>query len=490
VRSSIVAGAMSSEILGLCLLALAFASFLVESWEVQPHIDDAYISYRYAANWAAGNGLVFNPGEYVEGYTNPLWVLLIGIGLSSGLEAKLAGHILGLASGGAAMAGGYLLARALLPLSARALAGLVPLLLLASAGFVRWSTSGLETALFAACIAFALTALVHERRGWCCFALVLTTFARPEGVLLAAVVLAFALHGRWRDARAWGPALVYGAAVAAHYLFRFAYYGSWLPNTFHAKVGITPASMGFAYVGEFLSDGAAFLLLPAAFAAFALERTRAAAAFLVLFTSYVVYVGGDILGESRFLVPILPTLAALAVSGMAQGFERSVRLGAVGALLIATCGGWLVLGPSDASTGSKRRFVLAQARLDDAQFERRGRSRASVLRERGDDEVLVAAAAIGSLAYYSQARILDILGLVDPVIARSPAPSDPDHALAGHARSDPSYVLSREPDYILIRRRNKQGVARLRAIRDLWAHPDFEDQYRWDPKVSGYRRLR
>ena len=42
-------------------------------------IDDAFISFpsRYAQNLAAGNGLVFNVGERVEGYTNFLWVILL-----------------------------------------------------------------------------------------------------------------------------------------------------------------------------------------------------------------------------------------------------------------------------------------------------------------------------------------------------------------------------------------------------------------------------
>ena len=39
--------------------------------------DDAFISFRYAANLAEGNGLVFNPGEYVMGYSNFLWVVLL-----------------------------------------------------------------------------------------------------------------------------------------------------------------------------------------------------------------------------------------------------------------------------------------------------------------------------------------------------------------------------------------------------------------------------
>ncbi len=37
--------------------------------------DDAFISFRYARNLLEGHGLVFNPGEYVEGYSNFLWVL-------------------------------------------------------------------------------------------------------------------------------------------------------------------------------------------------------------------------------------------------------------------------------------------------------------------------------------------------------------------------------------------------------------------------------
>src|SRR5947209_11278330 len=39
--------------------------------------DDAYISYRYSQHLASGQGLVFNPGERVEGFSNLLYVLLL-----------------------------------------------------------------------------------------------------------------------------------------------------------------------------------------------------------------------------------------------------------------------------------------------------------------------------------------------------------------------------------------------------------------------------
>ena len=32
--------------------------------------DDAFISFRYVRNLLEGHGLVFNPGERVEGYSN------------------------------------------------------------------------------------------------------------------------------------------------------------------------------------------------------------------------------------------------------------------------------------------------------------------------------------------------------------------------------------------------------------------------------------
>jgi len=39
--------------------------------------DDSFISFRYAWNLVHGRGLVYNAGEYVEGYTNLLWTLLL-----------------------------------------------------------------------------------------------------------------------------------------------------------------------------------------------------------------------------------------------------------------------------------------------------------------------------------------------------------------------------------------------------------------------------
>ena len=42
-------------------------------------LDDAYITFRYARNLTRGLGLVYNPGEYVKGYSNTFYTFLITI---------------------------------------------------------------------------------------------------------------------------------------------------------------------------------------------------------------------------------------------------------------------------------------------------------------------------------------------------------------------------------------------------------------------------
>src|SRR4028118_1360069 len=64
-------------------------------------IDDAMISMRYAWNLSHGSGLVWNPGEYVEGYTNPLMTLLMSLPslVLDKVNAVLAVQVVGVAFG-------------------------------------------------------------------------------------------------------------------------------------------------------------------------------------------------------------------------------------------------------------------------------------------------------------------------------------------------------------------------------------------------------
>lgn len=69
--------------LGFSLWALVFihkTSFVTDSGvRFFCLFDDAMVSMRYAWNLSHGHGLVWNPGERVEGYTNPLMTLMMAV---------------------------------------------------------------------------------------------------------------------------------------------------------------------------------------------------------------------------------------------------------------------------------------------------------------------------------------------------------------------------------------------------------------------------
>ena len=146
----------------------------------------------------------------------------------------------------------------------------------------------------------------------------------------------------------------------------------------------------------------------------------------------------------------------------------------------------------EAVAKSPRIGQIARQREEDAKNERLGKRRAQVLLEREEPIALVATGAIGSFGYHSQLPILDILGLVDATIARTDQPPGKERfGLPGHQRSNPDYVFSRKPDYILIGRRGKQRLGDfVTAPGDIRTHPDLDRYYEWDAEVRGYRRVR
>ncbi len=529
---------MRRELAFAALVCAAAALFLAEAREPRPPIDDAFISYRYARNLVAGQGLVYNPGEYVEGYTNLLWTLLVAAGVALGGRAPDVGFALGLASGVLALLATAGYARCLLEVRQRWLAGLAPLLLLAAPVFSRWATSGLETPLFVALVAAALWAFARDRVGLASAGAFLATLCRPDGVLLAAALLGLHLAPRWREPRAWRAPLAYTALLVGLTLFRLLYYGSPLPNTFYAKVGGLPLQLGVLHVLDFLGSGVWLLLPPAALALLRDARARPGALYAALVVAYVVAIGGDAF-RWRFLLPVLPWLASAAVSGTLVLFAASPWAGAaavlclvasvcrqsLGELPIAVLAGsallaaglvaalrmrgvaarWIAALPAlllaaalatpslrgallAGARESERARYLAQVREIDRAIAAGGRLAAGALLARGEPSPLIAAGAIGALGYYSRLPILDIYGLVDATIARSRGDAQ-GRVVPGHTRSNADYVLGRRPDYIFIRQRAAALASGTpQAIRDLWQHPDLERLYVWDEGVSAYRR--
>jgi arabinofuranosyltransferase len=111
--------------------------------------DDAYISYRYVANYLNGHGLVYNIGERIEGITNFGWtVFMMFLGVL-GADYIWWSKVLGVLFGAGVIVVAFSLGEKLFGREGWPYTAVATLLLGANQSLAYWSTSGLETAAFA-----------------------------------------------------------------------------------------------------------------------------------------------------------------------------------------------------------------------------------------------------------------------------------------------------------------------------------------------------
>ena len=300
--------------------------------------DDAFISFRYVRNLLEGYGLVFNPGEYVEGYTNFLWILeLVALWGLFGLRPEQAAPWLSVAyTVGTLAALWWWIARSPSRHDRSFVAWMALGLLCSSATFAVWTSGGgLETRQFTCFIVVAVVCLaVHGSNRWGLLAASLSLAAaaltRPEGLLLAACCFGWfaaqrIIVDRKLDWRA-GITLVapFAVLVTAHFLFRYGYYGDFLPNTYYAKHIRPWYESGFRYLWAAALETGLYLLLPLTFVALRVRwqehRDGIYALVLLCITAHMYYllrIGGDHF-EYRPLDFYWPLLALPAAEGLAH----------------------------------------------------------------------------------------------------------------------------------------------------------------------------
>ncbi|MCA8958427.1 MAG: hypothetical protein KDC87_20280, partial [Planctomycetes bacterium] len=389
-----------------------------------------FISFRYAKNLVDGLGLVFNAGEHVEGYTNFLWVMILAGGMWAGFDPIVLGQWLGI---------GFFFATVLLLWRAAP----TPLPIAAVGLALHWhsglfASCGLETAMFTFLVTSGLVVLMRAVRPTE-FALagslwIAATMTRPDGALFYALGAGFVtvLAVAGRSVRCW---LAYAAPFVCGYLpyflWKLAYYGYPLPNTFYAKsASEANVQQGLYYLRLYLQ--CYYVLLPALLIpVWCLLRCRPRAmlqvgacrrALLLLFCTlpflaYVVWVGGDFM-FARFCLPVTPALfLALQLPMRAAGPPRRVDW-VVAALLVA--GSLLPAYPAQAIKVGNPRFVGEERDHYPAWYVEANRILGRRLAElfAGSDLRLAIGGGQAMLAYYSEAPyVLELHGLTDEFIA-------------------------------------------------------------------------
>lgn len=427
--------------------------------------DDAMISLRYAWNLAHGQGLVFNPGERVEGFTNLLTTLSMSVpaALLDRSRAVLAVQLMGLATMVGVGWTAWLLGRRWGGAGA-GVAAMAATFAYYPLSF--WTLMGMETGLVTLLVTLGAVRVLGrgaDPRPDLVLALVggALPLARPDGVVPAAVLLALrawalrGVAGRTRAIAVEAAPLV--LALAAVTAFRVAYYGSWVPNTYVLKVAGVPLGhrlvTGARFVGGFLADAWPWMLL-AAIGWWRGEPTarRAAAAVCASLVAYTVWTGGDPWPYWRMLCPLVPLLGALAWTGarvvasrLAPAAASTRSEGAFAAAAFV-----LVLAAANRPYAAE---VILRAPAFTVEANRANVADARVLAVICRPDATVGVAWAGALPYYTGLRAIDFLGKTDPHVARRPPdlaftlPGVP--AAMGHNKYDLAYSIGQlRPDVV------------------------------------------
>ncbi|MGH9381411.1 MAG: hypothetical protein ACRD2Z_12455 [Thermoanaerobaculia bacterium] len=303
-------------------------------------IDDSFVYFRFVDNALyAGRGLVYNAGEYVEGFSSPLWMLTLLVARAVGSGWWLAVRVLGVLS---CVAFWALLVRVNRHVAPQGVAPFsLPLLLLATNYAVLcYFTSGVETPLVQVMAAVFALVVFRPQDRWPQLAAGLGPLVRPE---LAVPWLLLVAWCGWRTRRVpWALLLSTLLTTGTWIALRIWYYAELLPNTFYLK-NVNLLRQGVVYLLDTANAYGLHWLLGAAATGFGLlawsDRAAARRGFarpplhlperVVLIclaasvTAFVVKIGGDSRHYRYLAFPVC--LAVAATAGLPEHLVARIR---------------------------------------------------------------------------------------------------------------------------------------------------------------------
>ena len=462
--------------------------------------DDAFTSLRYVQNFVDGNGLVFNIGERVEGYTNFLWVLLLSAvsilahalnpNLNLVLSLPFTAQFLSTLCGIPLLAITYLLAKKIIAknftgsIISSLLALSAPAMVLFSTPFIYWSVSGMETPLFVSLtllsIYYFLDFETRGKRYAFVVVSVLNSFLRPEGMFFFGLLIGFKyivtvlaadefkLAKKLKagfDVLLKTSLIIYAVPVLAYIVFRLVYYGYPFPNTFYAKTEFTTQffTRGWNYYLSFLEE---YLLFGFFYIPVLVQLLRSKTnskenvliGLTLVYTLTIIIIGGDVLPVNRFFLTIMPLLFILFISSSVELIEEFLKRKLI---VIAKYSMVIILIGYSVFNYSSNLPLMMEKRAYETGLVSKMKIYAVLLKEKKIKVMSkskiktasVAVSTIGAFSFYSGARVIDLVGLTDEYIAHNPKEVEGiDEELPviwKECHYNAGYVLSEKPDYII-----------------------------------------
>lgn len=448
--------------------------------------DDSFITFRFVKNFTDGNGLVFNIGERVEGYTCFLWVMILSLVKKAGFDFISASQTLGIISSVLALWFTYLISAKIFPKGKDSFYNtafsLIAVILVASNGsFAYWTLSGMETGLFGFLITAGVYLYLKENKAGSSHnfsvplssvVFLLAALTRPEGNLIFAITVLHKIIITVKSKSIVGESKVkllvsgnnfkwlglYLIPALIFMAWRYSYYGYLLPNTFYAKTGSSWEyyQAGLDYFWGFVKSYGGY----GALVALTLLTLRNKERFyenlyllmiFFIFSVYVIFVGGDVLRPNRFFIPVLPVFYILVQEGLSQLItiiDRKKTL-AYGAILgLAFTFAFSYYTYKNEYEQIKRYSELEKGLVEKMRIAGEWLKNKQILTGR---PLVTAATTIGAISYYSEVTLIDMLGLTDKEIAHNPKPIPEisSKEVGWRERNyNVEYVLSRKPDYI------------------------------------------
>ncbi len=456
--------------------SLALAAIILRVIPGLRIIDDAYITYRYAANVAGGVGFVYNPGEYVLGTTTPLYTLLLAI-LSLPFKPEAIPQIsviVNTLSDGIGVGLLYLIGKTLMKNELPGL--LLGLLWAAAPKSVTFAIGGMETSFYIMLMLGAFAAWLLDRTSLSAALTGLATLTRPDALIwagplgLAMIVQHWIAHKDQPILKRlpWREGLIYVAVLLPWIVYGTITFGSPMTHSVSAKlvayyvkptealvVLIQHYSTPFFEFDTFGSTGAmvgaiAYTLLAVLGALFLYHADwRSLPLTIFPWIYFLVFAIANPLIFRWYVSPPTPLHFLCIVGGLWGLIERLIKakwkqwaLVPFGLLWVFTSLNAWDIHPDHGPDRPAPNMAWYKLEL---LYEEAARSIAPEV----TDETVVAAGDIGAVGWYSGARILDTLGLISPEsTAYYPIP---DEMLGSTVYAiAPDLIIDIQPDYIII----------------------------------------
>jgi len=420
-------------------------------------IDDLYIYFRYVNNFVHGSGIVYNPGEYVEGFSSFSWLMILSVFGFSGMPLELSAKLISLFL---VLVNLILIYKISIKQGLGKLSFLVCLLMLFNLPFILWSVSGFEGMFYMFLLLTAFYKIINFGTGTRDLLIIsilifLIAVSRPEGALMsiAYVVFIYAFHKN--KIFSIKAAVLSGLMFSSFLIFRVIYFGDLLPNTYYAKIGhdilgyyeIRSYKNGLFYIIEFFKHNLQFIpliiLIP-----FTIKELISRKLFLFILTIilvqffFTIFSGGDWMVQYRFIIPVIPFLSLATVLCLDEFIQLNKLKTPVTYIFFIT---FLLLMTN--SIIAEDKFVIQKETI----MWNKLKEYSNEIKNSISAGSLVANGSSGIIPYYlDDVVFLDIVGLTNKTIAKNGL----RHG-SWFEKSLPEYVYSKNPDWLIMWKKKK-----------------------------------